>query len=68
MNRILQVYKSVLRKVHARSQVATILCNAAYDPALSLTAFYSVCVYAVNVFCDGYVKDDVFGKEVSPYD
>ena len=57
MNRILQSYKSSLRKIHRRSQVGAILDIAAYDPALSITEFYSLLEYAVCVFCDTFVRD-----------
>lgn len=68
MDRILQSYRSALRNCHSRSQVASLLDTAAYDPALSISGFYSVCGYAVNVFCDSFIfddlYDDIFYKEV----
>ena len=63
MNRILQRYESALRDCHSRSQVASLLDDAAYDPALSLSAFFSACAFSVSVFCASYIFYDVFCKE-----
>lgn len=68
MNRILQCYKSFLRKIHCRSQVGVILDNACYDPALSITEFFSLLEYASSVSFDSFVRDDVFLDEVSVFD